>query len=110
NTIMKSLPYELSKDRNPKSLEDLKGFYHVLHIIEDRERDEIDVIAWNEANNSTWRLIFDSAYKPALEESVKIRITSGKIAKITPAEKKDSFRATLYLETPAIQPEMVKPW
>jgi tetratricopeptide (TPR) repeat protein len=110
NTIMKSLPYELSKDRNPKSLEDLKGFYHVLHIIEDRERDEIDVIAWNEANNSTWRLVFDSAYKPALEESVKIRITSGKIAKIKPAEKKDSFRATLYLETPAIQPEMVKPW
>ena len=110
STIMKSLPYELSTDSNPKYLEEMKGFYHILNLVENRERDEINVIAWNEANNSTWRLVFDSAYKPAIEESVKIRITSGKIVKIASAGKKDDFRATIYLEAPAIQPEMVKPW
>lgn len=110
STIMKTLPYEFKTDSNPKYLEELKGFYHVLDIVENREKDELEVIAWNEANNSTWRLIFDSAYKPALEESVKIRITSGNIVKITSAGKKDDFRATIYLETPAIQPEMVRQW
>jgi len=81
-----------------------------LHLKEEKEKDEISVIAWNESNNSTWCLVFDLAYKPALEESVKIKITSGEIVRIIQADKNESYRATLYFESPAIQPELVKPW
>lgn len=108
--ILQKVPITLSPEQNSKQIEQFKGFYHILNLNEDREKDEISIIAWNEGNNSTWRLVFDSAYKPALEESVKIKITSGNIIKIQQADKKDVYRATLYLESPAIQPELVKPW
>ena len=108
--ILHQLPITVSHEENPKEIEQFKGFYHILDMIEDHERDEIDIIAWNESNNSTWKLIFDSAYKPALEESVKIKITSTNIIKIQQAHKKSVYRASIYFESPAIQPELVKPW
>jgi tetratricopeptide (TPR) repeat protein len=109
-SIMNKVPIVLLTGENPKEIEQFKGFYHILDLIEDRERDEILVIVWNESNNSTWQLLFDSAYKPALEESVKIRITSGNITRIRKAKRTEPFRATLFFESPTIQPELVKPW
>ncbi|MHA1443686.1 MAG: hypothetical protein ACTSR4_02925, partial [Candidatus Hodarchaeales archaeon] len=108
--IMRKLPITIVNEKTTKEIEQFKGFYHILHLREDKEKDEINVIAWNESNNSTWCLVFDLAYKPALDESVKIKITSGEIVRIVQANKKESYRATLYFESPAIQPEMVKPW
>jgi len=108
--IMRKLPITIVYEKTTKEIEQFKGYYHILHLREDKEKDEINVIAWNESNNSTWRLVFDLAYKPALDESVKIKITSGEIVRIVQADKKESYRATLYFESPAIQPEMVKPW
>ncbi len=107
---MKKLPIEISASESEGVAEDFKGFYHILDLKEDHERDEINVIAWNESNNSTWNLVFDAAYKPALQESVKIKITSGTIIKIHQGGKKDVFRGTVIFENPAIQPELVKAW
>jgi hypothetical protein len=107
---MNKIPIVLSTGEDPKEIEQFKGFYHILDLIEDKEKDEILAIAWNENNNSTWQLLFDSAYKPALEESVKIRITSGNITRIRKAKRTEPIRATLYFESPTIQPELVKPW
>jgi tetratricopeptide (TPR) repeat protein len=109
-SLMNKVPFVLSTQKDTKLIEEFKGFYHILDLTEDQERDEIAIIAWNEGNNSTWRLLIDSAYKPALEESVKIRITSGKIVRIIKADKKDPYRATILFEGPTIQPELVKPW
>ncbi|MHA2387731.1 MAG: tetratricopeptide repeat protein [Candidatus Hodarchaeales archaeon] len=109
-SIMNKIPIVLSTGEDPKEIEQFKGFYHILDLIEDKEKDEILAIAWNENNNSTWQLLFDSAYKPALEESVKIRITSGNITRIRKAKRTEPIRATLYFESPTIQPELVKPW
>jgi hypothetical protein len=108
--IKKKVPIVLSSEQSTKEIDQFKGFYHILHLSENREKDEISIIVWNEANNSTWQLIFDSAYKPALQESVKIKITSGTITNIHKADKMEPFRATLHFESPAIQPELVKPW
>lgn len=108
--LLKKVPIVLSTSEDPKEIEQFKGFYHILDLIDDREKDEINVVAWNESNNSTWLLIFDSAYKPALEESVKIRITSGEITNIRKAKRTEPFRAALTFELPTIQPELVKPW
>ncbi|MHA1973519.1 MAG: hypothetical protein ACTSW1_11030 [Candidatus Hodarchaeales archaeon] len=110
SALKKLLPIELSAAENHPDLEQFKGFYHILEMEVDYERDELNVIAWNEGNNSTWNLVFDTAYKPALEESVKIRITSGTITNIRSAKKRDIFRGTIFFEDPAIQPELVKPW
>jgi tetratricopeptide (TPR) repeat protein len=107
---MKELPIEISASENEVLAEQFKGFYHILDMKEDHERDEIHVIAWNESNNSTWNLVFDAAYKPALEESVKIKITSGTILKIQKSRKTDVFRGTVIFENPAIQPELIKAW
>ncbi len=107
---MKKLPIEISASESEGVAEEFKGFYHILDLKEDHERDEINVIAWNESNNSTWNLVFDAAYKPALQESVKIKITSGTIIKIHQGGKKDVFRGTVIFENPAIQPELVKAW
>ena len=104
------LPIELSPADEKGSNEEFKGFYHILDIMEVHDRDELNVIAWNEGNNSTWNLVFDAAYKPALEESVKIKITSGTINDIKPSKKGEIFRGTIIFQNPAIQPEMVKPW
>ncbi|MFX0209730.1 MAG: hypothetical protein ACFFDT_27360, partial [Candidatus Hodarchaeota archaeon] len=90
--------------------EQFKGFYHILDLYLNHERNELHVLAWNESNNSTWELVFDEAYEPALEESVKIRITSGTITNINQAGKKEIYRGTIVFEDPAIQPELVKPW
>ena len=109
-SAMRKLPIAIVNEKTTKEIEQFKGFYHILHLREDKKKDEINVIAWNESNNSTWCLVFDLAYKPALDESVKIKITSGEIVRIVQADKKESYRATLYFESPAIQPEMVKPW
>ncbi|MFX0123613.1 MAG: hypothetical protein ACFFAE_08210 [Candidatus Hodarchaeota archaeon] len=109
-TWKKDLPIQISTTETKGLTEQFKGFYHILDLSMDHERHEIHVIAWNESNNSTWKLVFDEAYKPALEESVKIRITSGAIIKIHPADKKDPFRGKLIFEDPAIQPVLVKPW
>ena len=106
----KNLPIQISASKNEGLAEQFKGFYHILDLSLDHERNEIHVIAWNESNSSTWKLVFDEAYKPALEESVKIRITSGTITKIHPADKRDIFRGKLIFEDPAIQPVLVKPW
>jgi len=84
-SILNKVPIVLSTSEDPKEIEQFKGFYHILDLVENREKDEILAIAWNENNNSTWLLNFDSAYKPALEESVKIKITSGKIIGINKA-------------------------
>ncbi|MHA1975635.1 MAG: hypothetical protein ACW98I_01910 [Candidatus Hodarchaeales archaeon] len=108
--IMNKIPIVLSTSEDIKEIEQFKGFYHILDLSEDREKDEIHVVVWNESNNSTWQLIFDSAYKPALEESVKIKITSGNISKIRKAKRPEVFRAALFFESPTIQPELVKPW
>jgi tetratricopeptide (TPR) repeat protein len=109
-SFMNKIPIVLSTSEDSKEIEQFKGFYHILDLVENREKDEILAVAWNESNNSTWQLNFDSAYKPALEESVKIKITSGKITKIKKAKRTDPYRATLNFETPTIQPELVKPW
>ncbi len=106
----KNLPLEISAAANEGVAEQFKGFYHILDLTMDHEMDEIQCIAWNESNNSTWKLIFDSAYKPALDESVKIKITSGTIVKISPAKKRETYRGSIVFENPAIQPELVKPW
>ncbi|MHA1330874.1 MAG: hypothetical protein ACTSR2_07340 [Candidatus Hodarchaeales archaeon] len=108
--LKKLLPIELSAAEDAADVEEFKGFYHILDMKVNHERDELHVIAWNEGNNSTWNLVFDTAYKPALEESVKIKITSGTITNIRPAKKRDMFRGTIFFENPAIQPELVKPW
>jgi tetratricopeptide (TPR) repeat protein len=108
--VLNRLPITIVNEKSTKLIEQFKGFYHILDLKEDKEKDVIEVIAWNESNNSTWCLVFDLAYKPALEESVKIKVTSGEIVRIVQADKKEPYRATLYLESPAIQPEMVKPW
>lgn len=109
-TWKKSIPIQISATETEGLAEQFKGFYHILDLSIEHERNEIHVIAWNESNNSTWKLVFDEAYKPALEESVKIKITSGTIIKIHPADKKDIFRGKLIFEDPAIQPVLVKPW
>ena len=109
-TWKKSLPIQISASENEGLAEQFKGFYHILDLSIDHERNEIHVIAWNESNKSTWKLVFDEAYKPALEESVKIKITSGTITKIHSADKKDIVRGKLIFEDPAIQPVLVKPW
>ena len=106
----KSLPIQISASETEGLAEQFKGFYHILDISLNHERNELHVIAWNEGNSSTWKLVFDEAYKPALEESVKIKITSGTITKIHPADKKDIVRGKLIFEDPAIQPVLVKPW
>ncbi|MFX1505360.1 MAG: hypothetical protein ACFFDC_04505 [Promethearchaeota archaeon] len=106
----KSLPIQISASDTEGLAEQFKGFYHILDLSLDHERNEIHVIAWNESNNSTWKLVFDEAYKPALDESVKIKITSGTITKIHPADKKEIYRGKLIFEDPAIQPVLVKPW
>ncbi|MFX1517772.1 MAG: hypothetical protein ACFFC6_15825 [Promethearchaeota archaeon] len=106
----KSLPIQISASETEGLAEQFKGFYHILDISLNHERNELHVIAWNEGNSSTWKLVFDEAYKPALEESVKIKITSGTITKIHPADKKDIIRGKLIFEDPAIQPVLVKPW
>ncbi|UCE12607.1 MAG: hypothetical protein JSV04_10480, partial [Candidatus Heimdallarchaeota archaeon] len=106
----KALPLEISVADNKEVVDQFTGYYHVLDLIKEPEKDEMHCIAWNESNNSTWKLVFDSAYKPALEESVKIRITSGTIIAIRPAKKKDIFRGAIVFEDPAIQPVMVKAW
>ena len=107
---IKQLPIEITASENKGLAEDFKGFYHILDMKEDHERDELHVIAWNESNNSTWNLIFDTAYEPALQESVKIKITSGTIVKIQPGKKTDMFRGIVIIENPAIQPELIKSW
>ncbi|MFX0171273.1 MAG: hypothetical protein ACFE9L_05080 [Candidatus Hodarchaeota archaeon] len=109
-SILKMVPMEIPAAIAADDIEQFKGFYHILDFYENHEKDELNVIAWNESNNSTWNLIFDGAYKPALEESVKFRVTSGTIVKILSAKKKDIFRGTLVFENPAIQPELVKQW
>jgi tetratricopeptide (TPR) repeat protein len=109
-SILKMVPMEIPAASAEDKIEQFKGFYHILDFHEYHEKDELNVIAWNESNNSTWNLIFDGAYKPALEESVKFRVTSGTIVNIRPAKKKDIFRGTLVFENPAIQPELVKQW
>ncbi|MFX1282479.1 MAG: hypothetical protein ACFFB5_02450 [Promethearchaeota archaeon] len=106
----KMLPLEISASENEGLVEQFKGFYHILDLSLDHERNELRVIAWNESNNSTWELVFDEAYEPALEESVKIRITSGTITNIQQAGKREMYRGTLVFEDPAIQPELIKPW
>lgn len=106
----KNLPIQISASETEGLAEQFKGFYHILDLSLDHERNEINVIAWNESNNSTWNLVFDEAYKPALNESVKIKITSGTITKIHPPDKRDIFRGKLIFEDPAIQPVLVKPW
>ncbi len=106
----KILPLEISAAENEEPAEQFKGFYHILNLSKDHERNELNVIVWNESNNSTWKLVFDEAYKPALEESVKIKITSGTVVKIHPAKKRDVYRGTIVFDNPAIQPELVKPW
>jgi tetratricopeptide (TPR) repeat protein len=108
--ILNKLPITIVHEKSTKLIEQFKGFYHILDLKEVKEKDVIEVIAWNESNNSTWCLVFDLAYKPALEESVKIKVTSGEIVRIVQADKKEPYRATLYFESPAIQPELVKPW
>jgi hypothetical protein len=107
---LNKLPITIVHEKSTKLIEQFKGFYHILDLKEVKEKDVIEVIAWNESNNSTWCLVFDLAYKPALEESVKIKVTSGEIVRIVQADKKEPYRATLYFESPAIQPELVKPW
>ncbi len=109
-TWKKNLPIQISASETEGFAEQFKGFYHILDLSLDHERNELHVIAWNESNNSTWKLVFDEAYKPALEESVKIKITSGTITKIYPTDKKEIFRGKLIFEEPAIQPVLVKPW
>ncbi|MHA2243578.1 MAG: hypothetical protein ACXADY_01280 [Candidatus Hodarchaeales archaeon] len=109
-TWEKKLPIEISAASNKGIAEQLKGFYHILDLSMDHERDELRCIAWNESNNSTWYLVFDSAYKPALEESVKIKITTGTVVKIQAAGKSDVYRGKIVFENPAIQPELVKSW
>lgn len=104
----RKVPLEITAAENEDLAEQFKGFYHILDL--DHEQNELHVIAWNESNNSTWKLIFDEAYEPALEESVKIKITSGTIIKIHNAGKRDKYRGTIVFEDPAIQPELVKPW
>lgn len=108
--LQRMVPIEISATGNKRDVKQLKGFYHILDLNENHEKDVLNVIAWNESNHSTWNLIFDSAYKPALEESVKFRVTSGTIIKIRSPKKKDIFRGTLVFENPAIQPELVKQW
>lgn len=107
---LKKLPLEIPAAESKGLSEQFKGFYHILDLSLDHERNELHVIAWNESNRSTWKLVFDDAYKPALEESVKIKITSGTISKIHRAEKGDLYRGKIIFEDPAIQPELVKPW
>lgn len=109
-TWEKKLPIEISAAANEGVAEQFKGFYHILDLSMDHERDELRCVAWNESNNSTWHLVFDSAYKPALEESVKIKITSGTVVKIHAAGKGDVYRGKIVFEDPAIQPELVKSW
>jgi hypothetical protein len=106
----KALPLEIPANETEGIAEHFKGFYHILDMKTDHERDELKVIAWNESNNSTWNLVFDTAYRPALEESVKIKITSGTIVKIISSRKTDKFRGTIIFDNPAIQPELVKTW
>jgi len=108
--LQRMIPIEISATGDEKEVKQFKGFYHILDLNENHEKDELNVIAWNESNHSTWNLIFDSAYKTALEESVKFRVTSGTITKIRSPKKKDIFRGTLVFENPAIQPELVKQW
>ncbi|MFX0015776.1 MAG: hypothetical protein ACFFB2_01120 [Promethearchaeota archaeon] len=106
----KMLPIEIPAAETKELIEQFKGFYHILDLVVDHERNELNVIAWNESNNSTWKLVFDEAYKPALEESVKIKITSGSIIKIHQSEKRENYRGKIIFEDPAIQPVLVKPW
>ncbi len=106
----KALPIEILANENEGLAEQFKGFYHILDMKTDYEKDELKVIAWNESNNSTWNLVFDSAYRPALEESVKIKITSGTIINFQRSRKTDEFRGTIIFKNPAIQPELVKAW
>ncbi|MFW9855605.1 MAG: hypothetical protein ACFFFG_11115 [Candidatus Thorarchaeota archaeon] len=109
--LLKEIPIEInSHDEEEGPARQFKGFYHVLDLIDSPERDEIHLIAWNEGNNSTWNLVFDSGFKPVLEDSVKLMITSGTIVKIRPRRKRDPYRGTLVFENPVIQPELVKPW
>ncbi len=108
--LRNNLPIELSPAEDKGPNEEFKGFYHILDIKEVHDRDELNAIVWNEGNNSTWNLVLDAAYKPALEESVKIKITSGTIKDIRPAKKGQIFRGTIIFHNPAIQPEMIKPW
>ncbi|MHA1541952.1 MAG: hypothetical protein ACTSQH_03160, partial [Candidatus Hodarchaeales archaeon] len=103
--ILNKIPITIVNEKSTKLIEQFKGFYHILDLKEVKEKDVIEVIAWNESNNSTWCLVFDLAYKPALEESVKIKVTSGEIVRIVQADKNKPYRATLYFESPAIQPE-----
>ena len=109
-SVSSKIPIVLSTSEDIREIEQFKGFYHILDLSEDREKDEMHAIVWNESNNSTWQLIFDSAYKPALEESVKIKITSGKITNIRKAKRPKPYRAAISFESPTIQPELVRPW
>ena len=109
-SVSNKIPIVLSTSEDIREIEQFKGFYHILDLSEDREKDEMHAIVWNESNNSTWQLIFDSAYKPALEESVKIKITSGKITNIRKAKRPKPYRAAISFESPTIQPELVRPW
>jgi len=108
--LQKKIPLEISATGNKDEIDQFSGFYHILDLEENHERDEIIATAWNEGNNSTWKLIFDAAYKPVLQESVKFKVTSGTITKIRPAKKKDQYRGTLIFEDAVIQPTLVRLW
>ncbi len=101
------LPLE-SDIKDPRGM--FKGYYHILDLDYQEKDDEIVVIAWNEANKSTWRLIFPAAYLPALEKSIKIRLTSGRLVKLKPDKKDKIVRGTLFFEEPVIQPEFIQWW
>ncbi|MFX0065013.1 MAG: hypothetical protein ACFFC7_22790 [Candidatus Hermodarchaeota archaeon] len=101
------LPLESDK-KDPRGM--FKGYYHILELEYQEKDDEIVVIAWNEANKSTWRLIFPAAYLPALEKSIKIRLTSGRLVKLKPDKKDKIVRGTLFFEEPVIQPEFIQWW
>lgn len=108
--LKKKIPLEISATEKNEEVDQFTGFYHILDLEENHERDEIIATAWNEGNNSTWKLVFDAAYKPVLQESVKFKVTSGTIAKILSAKKKDQYRGTLIFKDAVIQPTLVRLW
>ncbi|NHJ00922.1 MAG: hypothetical protein EAX86_02220 [Candidatus Heimdallarchaeota archaeon] len=110
NKWLQALPIEINSGSVNELADQFKGFYHILDLIMEPEKDEIHLIAWDESNNSTWKLIFDSAYKPALEESVKIKITSATISQLKQAKKGANYRGEIVFDFAAIQPELVKAW
>ncbi|MFX0090431.1 MAG: hypothetical protein ACFFBD_01615, partial [Candidatus Hodarchaeota archaeon] len=91
-------------------MEKFKGYYHILSLEHQEKDNQIAVIAWNEENQSTWQLLFPADYLPALEQSVKIKITSGKLIKILKRRQNDIFRGTLVFKEPSIQPELIQWW